>query len=264
MGKPLVITAHGTYLPQALRRRSVGWLFAVAARRATVVCVSAYTEAQVRKALPGARTAVIHNGVHWRRFAAPAPAPGPRRGPVILGVGQIKARKGYHVVAEAMQAVRRTHPGAEYVIIGDAEAAPDLAARLRATPGVRLLGRVDDETLRAWYHHADLFALTPITVREKFEGFGLVYLEAGAAGLPAVAARGSGAEEAVLHEETGLLAPQNDPDATAAAILRLLDDDALRARLGQGARRRAEAHGWDRVAEQVLALYKALTPTRSQ
>jgi phosphatidylinositol alpha-1,6-mannosyltransferase len=255
-GRPLVITAHGTYLPRSLRRRGVGWLLAWAVRRAgAVICVSTYTERQVREALPGARTVVVPNGVDWRRFAAPASTPEHKRGPVILGVGQVKARKGYDVVAQVMQAVRQAHPNAEYVIIGDTESEPELAARLSDTPGVRVLGRVDDETLRAWYHHADLFALTPVNVGEKFEGFGLVYLEAGAAGLPAVGARGSGAEEAILHEKSGLLVPQNDPDATAAAMLRLLDDAELRARLGEGARRHAETHGWDHVAEQMRTIY---------
>ena len=256
-GRPLVITAHGTYLPLQVRRRGIGWLFARAARRATVVCVSAYTEAQVRAEVPGVRTVVVHNGVDWARFATPAPAPEPRRGPVILGVGQVKPRKGFHIVAEAMQAVRAAHPDAEYVIVGAADAS-DLAAQLRATPGVRLLGRLSDDALRAWYHHADVFAMTPVSAHDRFEGFGLVYLEAGAAGLPAVAARGSGAEEAVIDGETGLLVPPNDPGATAAAILRLLDDPTLRARLADGARRHAQAHGWDRVAAQVLDLYQQI------
>ena len=265
-GRPFVLTAHGTYLPRQVRRRGVGWLFARAARRAAaVICVSAYTEAQVRAAMPGVRTTVIHNGVHWQRLTALAENASPpetKRGPVILGVGQVKVRKGYHVVAAAMEIVRQQYPTAEYVIIGDATSEPGLASELRATPGVRALGRLDDEALRAWYHHADLFALPSINVGDKFEGFGLVYLEAGAAGLPAVAARGSGAEEAVLHEETGLLVPQNDPGATADAILRLLRDETLRARLGEGARRHAQAHGWDQVAAQVLAVYRQVLRDR--
>lgn len=255
--RPHVMTAHGSHLPGAVQRRWIGRLFAHVALRATVVCVSAHTESVVRACLPGARTVVVHNGVNWRWFAEPDGAPEPMPGPVILGVGQVKARKGFQVVAQAMQIVRSAYRDATYVIIGDTSVDPKLAARLRATPGVRLLGRVSDEALRGWYHQADLFALTPVTVGGKFEGFGLVYLEAGAAGVPAVAACGSGAEEAVVHNESGLLVPQNDPEATAAAILRLLDDAALRARLGEGARRRAQAHGWERVAARMLDVYRA-------
>ncbi|MBN1287334.1 MAG: glycosyltransferase family 4 protein [Anaerolineae bacterium] len=258
-GRPWVAGAYGTYLPRALKRRVMGRVFAWAVRRAgVVICISRYTEAQVREALPGAPTVVIPPGVHWEHFAnAPdAPPPEPKTGPVIVGVGQVKARKGFHVVAQAMQTVRQTHPNAQYVIIGDASSDPALAAQLGALPGVRVLGRVDDSTLRAWYHHADLLAQTPVNVGGKFEGFGLIYLEAGAAGIPSVGAYGSGAEEAIRHEETGLLAPQDDPGATAEALLRLLDDDALRARLGEGARRHAQANGWDRAAAQVMDVYR--------
>jgi glycosyltransferase involved in cell wall biosynthesis len=193
--------------------------------------------------------------VHWQRFAAAAPPPEPKRGSVIVGVGQVKTCKGFHVVAEAMQTVRGSFPAAEYVVIGDTTSAPAFADQLAAMPGVRVLGRLDDATLRAWYHHADLLAQTPVNVGDKFEGFGLVFLEAGAAGLPSVGARGSGAEEAILHEETGLLVPQNDPAATTEAILRLLRDDALRARMGESARRHAMANGWDQIAAQVMQVY---------
>ncbi len=260
LGKPLIITAHGTYLPRAARRRIVGRLFAWAVRRArAVICVSRYTEAQVKAALPDARTVVIHNGVHWQRFMTPSvpSPPEPKHGPVILGVGQLKQRKGFHIVAQAMQTVRRRYPNAAYIIIGDDTNAPGLSAELNAMPGVRTLGRVDDAVLRAWYHHADLMAQTPVTAHDKFEGFGLIYLEAGAAGLTSVGARGSGAQEAILHGQTGLLVPQGDPDATADAILRLLDDDALRARLAEGAYRHAKANGWAQKAAQVLEVYQA-------
>jgi glycosyltransferase involved in cell wall biosynthesis len=255
-GRPLVITAHGTYLPRALRRPAVRWLFAWAVGRAhAVICVSQFTQSQVHEALPSAKALVVRNGVHWQRFAGDAPPPEPKRGPVILGVGQVKARKGFHIVAEAMQTVRQSFPAAEYVIIGDTTGAPAFSAQLAAMPGVRLLGRLDDATLRAWYHHADLLAQTPVNIGDKFEGFGLAYLEAGAAGLPSVGARGSGAEEAILHEETGLLVPQSDPTAAAEAILRLLRDDALRAQMGESARLHAMANGWDQIAAQVMQIY---------
>lgn len=259
-GKPWVTSAYGTYLPRALNRRVMGKVFAWAIMRAAaVICISKYTEAQVKALLPGAPTTVILPGVHWEHFAgAPTEPPEIDARPVIVAVGQVKPRKGFHIVAEAMQTVRETHPGAQYVIIGDTSSAPDFATGLGAMPGVRVLGRVSDADLRAWYHHADLLAQTPVNAAGKFEGFGLIYLEAGAAGIPSVGAYGSGAEEAIIHEETGLLVPQNNPTATAGALLRLLGDDALRSRLAAGAYWHARTNGWDRVAAQVKEVYQSV------
>ncbi|MDP1125088.1 glycosyltransferase, partial [Klebsiella pneumoniae] len=74
---------------------------------------------------------------------------------------------------------------------------------------VHLPGQVSEEELRGWYQHADVFALPSLTVGEKFEGFGLAFLEASACGLPVIGTTGSGVAEAVRDGETGLLVPQN-------------------------------------------------------
>ncbi|MBN2471593.1 MAG: glycosyltransferase, partial [Anaerolineae bacterium] len=99
------------------------------------------------------------------------------------------------------------------------------------------------------------FALPAINVDDKFEGFGLVYLEAGAAGLPVIGTLGCGAEEAIVAGETGLLVPQSDAGALAAALGQLLADPALRARLGAAGRERAAAYSWANIAAQVRAAY---------
>jgi glycosyltransferase involved in cell wall biosynthesis len=92
-------------------------------------------------------------------------------------------------------------------------------------------------------------------VGDKFEGFGLVYLEAGAAGLPVIGTLGCGAEEAIVPGETGLLIPQADAGALAAALVRLLENPALRAEMGAAGRARAEAYSWLNIAAQVQAAY---------
>ncbi len=260
-GRPLFVTAHGTYLPRSVRRRGVGPLFRWAARRATVLPVSTYTGQHVEAALPGIRQRIIPNGVHLDRFAAVPPDLPAKTGPTVLGVGVNKARKGFHVLVEAMALVRQEVPDAACVILGsDSDAAyrarlESLIAAHDLGDHVRVLGRVPDETLLGWYHTADVFALPAINVDGKFEGFGLVYLEAGAAGLPVIGTTGCGAEDAVDDGETGLLVPQNDPAALAAAIVRLLGDSGLRDRLGQAGRRKAAANSWAHVAAAVRDAY---------
>jgi len=261
-GRPLVATAHGTYLPLHLGRWS-GPLFRWAARRAVILPVSAYTAGRVRALLPDARLHVIPNGVHVERFATPPASLPPHLGPTVLGVGVNKARKGFHILLRAVAQARAAVPDIQCVIIGDTGDAGYQAelARIMAEEAlegcVHILGRVPDETLIGYYHTADVFALPSINIGGRFEGFGLVYLEAGAAGLPVIGTLGCGAEEAIVDGETGFLVPQYDVEALAGAIIRLLTDADLRARMGAAGRARAAAFSWTNVAAQVRAVYES-------
>jgi len=266
--RPLVVTAHGTYLPQTARRRLVGVLYRRAYRRAHLIAVSEFTAAQVRVALPGSAPEVIRNGVHVARFQTPAPAP-TKRGPTILATGGVKARKGTHLLIEALARVRQRVPDAQLVVTG-IQLEPDYLARVQEQTRalgladcVYLPGQVPEEELRGWYQHADVFALPSLTVGEKFEGFGLVFLEASACGLPVIGTTGSGVAEAVRDGETGLLVPQDDVPALAEAITRVLSDDALRARLGAAGRAYAQTQDWAQVAARVATLYGRAMHSRS-
>jgi phosphatidylinositol alpha-1,6-mannosyltransferase len=259
--RPLFVTAHGTYLPLGVGRRGVGRLYQWAARRATILAVSDYTARRVAEALPDARVKVIANGVHAERFAAiPARLP-VKAGPTVLGVGVNKARKGFHVLIEAMASVRESIPDAQCVIVGDSSDTAyqaQLAAlidRHRLGEHVAILGRVPDETLLGWYHAADVFALPSVNIGGRFEGFGLVYLEAGAAGLPVIGTRGCGAEDAIDDGRTGYLIPQDNSAALAGRLIDLLGDPGLRATLGAAGRAKAFGQTWERVAAQVWAAY---------
>lgn len=261
--RPLFVTAHGTYLPRGLQRRGVAPLFRWAARRAVILPVSSYTAAQVTAVMPEARQQVIFNGVHADRFAAVPEVLPEKSGPVVLGVGVNKARKGYHVLIEAMAAVRDAVPEATCLIIGDTsdqgyqDRLHALIARHDLGGVVHILGRVPDETLLGWYHAADVFALPSVNVGGKFEGFGLVYLEAGAAGLPAIGTWDCGAEDAIDDGVTGYLVPQEDAAALADRLITLLQDADLRARLGAAGRAKAFGQTWTHVAAQVRAAYMA-------
>ena len=262
--RPLVVTAHGTYVPQTVKHPRFGALYRWAYRRAHLIAVSAYTKGRVLAALPEldeARIAVVHNGVHYAYFQQPAPAP-QKHGPTVLTVGGVKPRKGTHVLVEAFAHVRQRVPEAHLVIVGAhgggsyAQQVQERVSALGLENAVHFTGVISEEALRGWYQHADVFTLPSLNVGEQFEGFGLVFLEAGACGLPVVGAAGSGVAEAVRDGETGLLVPQNDAEALAEALVRLLTNEALRARLGAAGREHARALDWARVAERVLTLYR--------
>jgi glycosyltransferase involved in cell wall biosynthesis len=122
----------------------------------------------------------------------------------------------------------------------------------RPAADVRWLGRVEHEAMPALYRAADLVVLPSVGP----EALSRVPLEAAAAGRPTVGARAGGIPEEILDGETGLLVKRGDPEELAKAILRLLEDDELRTRLGESARRFAgQRFGADAVVETLLAAY---------
>ncbi len=269
--RPLFITGHGTYVQLPLMRRwPASAFYRQAFRRGTLVCVSRYTAAVAARAVPGIKTAVIHNGVDVARFmvlpsSSPTPPPLDETGgeeKIVLAVGAVKARKGILELVRALAVVRQQMPDVRGIVIGSlddtayVERVRAEITRLNLQNTVHLLGKVPDNTLLAWYGAARVFALPAITDGWKFEGYGLVYLEAGAAGLPVIGTRDSGAADAVDDGVTGLLvAPERLDTELPEAILRLLRDPTLAARMGAAGRAKAQAQTWAQVAQRLLALY---------
>jgi phosphatidylinositol alpha-1,6-mannosyltransferase len=174
-----------------------------------------------------------------QRFGLPVDAP------VVVSVSRLVPRKGFDTLIRAATSVRRDHPDVVVAIAGggrDGRRLRRLAEQLRAP--VRFLGRVPDADLPQLYGCGDVFAML---CRNRWggleqEGFGIVFVEAAAAGVPQVAGDSGGAAEAVVDGETGYVVDEPaDPDAAADAIRRLLDDDARRAAMATASRVRAEA-----------------------
>jgi len=113
------------------------------------------------------------------------------------------------------------------------------------------LGEITD-TLARTYQQCDIFAMTSRTLPKSVEGFGITYLEAGFHGKPVVGYRSGGATEAVVDGETGLLVEEGDIAALTKALQRLVNDPALRQRLGKGGRRHAASFSWDTTARIVI------------
>lgn len=180
-----------------------------------------------------ATTVVIHNGVDLPRTRALDARSGPHR---LVMVGRLQAPKDALTLVRALAALRQRP--CEAMIVGDGPDRPAVekeVRRLGLDSVVRLVGARNDvaELLAA----ADLFVLS-----SRSEGLPLSILEAMAAGLPVVASNVGGVPEVVVEGETGFLVPPGDPQSLAAAIERLLDDSALRHRLGAAGRIRVAEH----------------------
>lgn len=161
--------------------------------------------------------------------------------PLVLGLSRLVPRKGFDVL---LRAVAGLDDSVQLAIAGsgrDAGRLMDLAVAHQIHPRVRFLGRVPDADLAALYASADVFSML---CRDRWggleaEGFGIVFVEAAACGVPSVAGRSGGAHEAVIDGETGFVVESRDVDAVREALARVIGDDGLRSRLGAAARDRA-------------------------
>jgi glycosyltransferase involved in cell wall biosynthesis len=164
----------------------------------------------------------------------------PADGPLLLYVGRLVPEKGIEVLLDAWRRVRVDHPDARLVAIGDGELAPQVAA----ADGVRLLAPVGAEALPVAYAAATAVTLPSIPTPRFREPWGLVCNEALHQATPVVAtdAVGAVAGGLVRDGETGLVVPAGDAAALASAITRLLDDAALRERLGTAGRTALAGH----------------------
>lgn len=264
--RPTFVTVHGSYarLPET-QRWPASPLYAAAFRKAHLLCVSSYTESVVRRVVPEAQTAVIHNGVDADHFASATEDAVKKKGTLVLSSGGVKTRKGTLQLVQAMAHVRKQIPDARCVILGTVASEKNYVRHVRAEVArldlertVELKGFVSDAELRHWYQQADVFVLPSINDGWKFEGYGLVYLEAGAAGLPVIGTTENGAEDAIDEGITGLLVSQADVAAELPdAILKLLRNPDLARQMGAAGQEKAKQQTWERVAGQVIAAYQS-------
>lgn len=185
--------------------------------------------------------------------------------PYVLCVARLMERKGIDVLIEAFAELDQTRFGdAQLIIVGEGPERKNLErliSRLWMDKSVKLIGEVPDDRLVALYHGAQVFALTPREVGGDFEGFGIVYLEAGAAGLPVIATRTGGVPEAVEHKRTGLLVTPDSPDAIRKALGLLLGDEKLRVELGQQGKKRTEDEfRWSKVTSITMDMIHEVIP----
>jgi len=178
---------------------------------------------------------------------------------VILTISRLVPRKGIDTVLRALARIVPHRPDVRYLIGGsgpDRERLETLARTLNLTDRVHFLGKLPRDELRRYYNVCDVFVMPSREEKPYVEGFGIAFLEANACGKPVVGARSGGIPDAVQDGVTGLLVEPDDDGALADALLRLLTDASLAARLGQNGRRRVEEEAsWDHVADQ---LYQAI------
>lgn len=260
--KRLILTFHGSEILKFHRnvfvRGLTRRLIHKASRISTLtnythqLLVTHFPEAATKTFLtPGALRsdfAVVHDGA----------LPSANGKIVVLTVGRLHPRKGQLITLQALQSLApQFRSRIEYWIVGG-QSKNNYEQTLRETAAqsdltVRFFGDLPDDELDRVYDRADIFAMTSIDYRHSVEGFGLVYLEAAAHGLPIVAHSVGGVAEAVVDQVTGLLVPPHHPAQLAAAFERLISDAALRHRLGEAGRSWARRNSWQHSARLLFA-----------
>jgi phosphatidyl-myo-inositol dimannoside synthase len=270
-GTPLTLTVHGNEVLSSkfstpFWRKEMARVFAAASR---IYCVSKCTAEKTLLLFPdqpdlAQKISIIYNGVDPKTFS-PAPADmqlvdryGLAGQKVILTLARLVERKGQDVMLRALPLISKHIPDIRYVICGKGpyEAGlRQLASELGVESQVVFTGFVGNEDRLKFYNLCDLYAMPSREIPEKgdVEGFGITYLEANACAKPVLGGKSGGVADAVIDGVTGLLVDPTDPAAVADAVIRLLADPALAAKMGQQGRQRViDSFSWDSICSQMV------------
>jgi rhamnosyl/mannosyltransferase len=257
VGGRLVVTYHSDIIRQRVLRVLVAPIHLTLLARADAIIATSpqYVESSPVLRDHAARVHVIPFGIDAAEMRRVDPGEVARvraehGARIVLAAGRLAGYKGFDVLIRAMRDV-----DARLLLAGSGPLSGALAAHTRrcgVEDRVKLLGAVPD--LRPLYHAADVFALPSVA---RSEAFGIVQMEAMACGVPVVNTMlDSGVPYVSPHGVTGLTVPPGEPGPLAAALTTLLDDPALRGRLGEAGRRRVELElSAGRMAAETLALY---------
>ena len=250
LGRPYAVLAHGEEITTCLGSRSLSMLLRFAYSGARCIIANSSNTAKLVSRAGGADGAcrVVPPGVDAAKFCQTT-GQGRSfqeivRGRVVLSVGRLYVHKNYVGVTQAVGRLVRQGCDVTYLVAGTGpcEGAIRDAAKTEGIPDrVHLLGEVSNAELITLYRAADVFALPGILRENVFEGFGIVFLEAAAAGKPSIAGNSGGSGEAVLDGRTGYVVDGRDVGIIEDRLRRLLDDDALRTSMGAAAQARVRA-----------------------
>jgi phosphatidylinositol alpha-mannosyltransferase len=216
------------------------------------VAVSPDAAALAQSALAGSYE-LLFNGIEVDRFAVGEAHP--TEGPTIFFLGRHEPRKGLDVLLASLTDLP---DDVRLWVGGDGPQSAELRARYRSDPRIEWLGRISDEERAARMRGCTVYCSPSV----RGESFGMVLLEAMAAGCALVASDLDGHRNVATDGVDALLAPVGDAAGLAKALRRVLDDDALRKELVAGGRRRADELSMTHLAERYTEIYRAVTTSR--
>ncbi len=231
-----------------------------------------------KRGVPHRKICIIHPGVDSSEFAVPTKGDsvkekyGIQDRLIILCAGRIAKRKGIlEFVRYSLPLILERHSNVAFIIVGEnpilslahredmKSRIESEVTRLRFNKNVLFLGYVDRQELINLYHECDVFVLPAIEIEGDIEGFGIVLIEASAAGKPVVATRTGGIPDAVEHGKSGFLVAPAAWNDLADIIGKLLSDDVLRKKLGNlGHERVKKEFDWTVISRQFMELFSTV------
>ena len=259
--KRLIITMQGTHTIASLYSFPINILIKWAYKKADkIISISRYTREEFKKKFDIKNIEIINHGIDFEKFYK---TPINSQNDFILSVGALKFRKGYHISIPAFAQAKKELPDLKYKIIGSQkdisyfDELKNLAAQHGVNKDIEFLTGLSDKKLSDFYGRAKLFILTSVNENHHFEGFGLVFLEAAAAGLPVIGTLNKGIEDAVKNGFNGILIPQSDIKATTEALLKILWDEQLRKKLSFNSFSWAKDHDWNKICPRYIRAYQS-------
>ncbi|KUK10323.1 MAG: Glycosyl transferase, group 1 [Clostridia bacterium 41_269] len=254
---------HGLHNDQQRYISSVEWWLAYEGWKVIVCSMHMKNEVHGIFSVPLDKITVIPNGVRAEKFISVFVEHGFKNRfareeeKIIFFVGRLVPEKGVQVLIESAAQILFTYPNAKFVIAGDGPMKNELCglAKSRGLENkILFTGYVDDETRNKLYKIASV-AVFP----SFYEPFGIVALEAMAAGTPVVVSDTGGLSEIIIHGQNGLKAYPGNPDSLASNIIRLLTDEIYAEQISKGALRIVrEVYDWNAIAEKTIKLYKVI------
>ena len=255
---PVVGTFHTYFdksrlygLTRSLMQKKLNRLSAaIAVSHSTTIALNRYFEAN---------WTIVPNGIDLDLFNPHVPPPPAMRKdiPTILFLGRFDPRNGLTTLFDAYRKVRGNNREARIVVVGDGPLRKHYYRAAGGDPGIEFVGAVLGSR-PSYYAHSAMYAC-PTTKAS----FGITLLESMACETPVVCSDILGFRDVVKHEREALMFPCGDVNALADDLVRLLDDETLRARLGKAGRQNAEAYGWPAVTSAVLDVYAGVLGGRN-
>jgi glycogen(starch) synthase len=269
---PLVMTFHSTEVsrssqsssPESAMVEGLEWWGSFEAAR--VIAVSGWMKSEVVSIfkIPPEKVADIPNAVDPQRFDGAVDVQGTRErwrasagDRLITAVGRLTAQKGFDDLIRAYPIIKRSIPASRLLLVGDGylrSGLEHLAEQLQVRDSTTFAGFVSETDLVGALRSSDVVA-----VPSRFEPFGIIALEAMAAGAPVVVSRVGGLAEIVEDGVDGLEVEPGNPASLAEATVRVLSDRALASRLVERGREKAKAYSWLNAARKTLQTYQAAT-----
>ena len=263
-GVPYLLYAHGEEIQMRLTSRKLAWLIPILYRGGTAIIANSCHTKQllVDIGVRSERIHVIHPGVDAAAFHVDDQARFSIRqrhnlgnSVVLLTVGRLQRRKGQDMVIRALPLIKHHMPNVFYLIVGSGEEEKylrDLAATLGVAENVVFVGSTGDDERAAYYAACDVFVMPNREIDADIEGFGIVFLEAGAAGKPVIGGLSGGTADAIQDGITGLRVDGESASAIATAVIDLSIDTSRAQSMGRAGRQRVkDAFTWEKIVERT-------------